>query len=128
MRKVFIVLALLCILITSCGAKVDCSSTAYNELTQTYREEWDTTITTSLTRFPGNLEPIKRDLERIMGEYQGLEIPACLQPAHDKFLAGMALDMQGVLEFDETGDVSDQFQLADAEYASAQEELMKLDQ
>jgi len=128
MRKMFVVLALLCILVTSCGAKVECSSTGYDELTKTYLEDWESTYADYLTRFPGNLEPIKRDFERIMGEYKELDIPACFQPAHDKYLAGMALHMEGVLAFDSTGDPGDKHQLAEAEFAAAREELMKLDQ
>lgn len=128
MRKMFVIIVLLCILLTSCAQNIECSSEVYNELTGTFYEEWENTIQTSLTRFPGNLAPIITDLERVKGEYEKLDIPDCYQPAHEKFLSAMEYDLQGVMEFDQTGDVSDQFQLADAEFAAALEELKKLDE
>ncbi|MGD8752470.1 MAG: hypothetical protein PVG14_13665 [Anaerolineales bacterium] len=65
MREMFVVLALLSIIVVSCGTNEEWGSAAYNELTETYLEEWESNIFVALTRFPGNLEPIKRDLERI---------------------------------------------------------------
>ena len=137
MRKMLVILAFLCMLVAACAGNatenvaesVDCSSSGYNEITEAQLEEWENIIVVSLTRFPGgSLSPVIRDLEKILGEYKSMDIPACFQPAHDKFLAGMEYAFEGVKEFDETGDVSDKFDLADAEFAAAQEELMKLDQ
>jgi len=36
--------------------------------------------------------------------------------------------LAGVKEYEETGAVTDKFDLADAEFAAAEEELMKLDE
>jgi len=136
MRKMFVLIAVLCILVPSCSGNtesaetvvdVECSSGGYNERTGALLEEWEGVITVSLQRFPGRNEQQIKDMERILGEFKNLDIPDCYQPAHDKYLSGMDYDLEGVKEFDETGDVSDKFELADEEYAAAQEELTKLD-
>ncbi len=141
MRKNFLVLtslALLCLLLASCAGnteksdvknveKMDCSSSDYNAITSSYLDEWEGVITLSLQRFPGALEPQINDLERIMGEFKNLEVADCYQSAHEKNLSAMQLDLDGVKEFNSTGDVADQFKDADVEFAAAVEELKNLD-
>jgi len=132
MRTILVILALLCLLVSSCAENVEedveCSSSGYNEITGAQLEEWESIILETLTRFPGNLTPVISDLEKILGEYKNLDIPRCYHPAHDKFMAGMDYALAGVKEYEETGAVTDKFDLADAEFAAAEEELMKLDE
>jgi len=136
MRKMFVILAFLCLIVTSCAGsggetvseEVDCSSSGYNAIAEAQLDEWEELITVTLTRFPGALSPVIRDLENILGDYKNMAIPNCYYPAHDKFVAGMEYALEGVKEFDTTGNVSDKFILAEAEFAAARAELEKLDQ
>ncbi len=136
MGKMFVILAFLCLFVISCSGsggetvsgEVDCSSSGYNAIAEAELDEWEEIITVTLTRFPGNLSPIIRDLENKLGDYKNMAIPDCYHPAHDKFVAGMEYALEGVKEFDTTGNVSDKFNLAEAEFTAAQDELAKLDQ
>ena len=136
MRKMFVILALLGLFVTSCSGsgretvsgEVDCSSSGYNAIAEAQLDEWEEIITVTLTRFPANLSPVIRDLENILGDYKNMAVPDCYHPAHDKFVAGMEYAFEGVKEFDTTGNVSDKFILAETEFTAAQEELAKLDQ
>ena len=68
------------------------------------------------------------ELENILGEYTNLDIPDCYQPAHELFLSGMEYDLEGVKLLGAGGDVGGNFDLAEAEFTAAQEELEKIDQ
>ncbi len=137
MRKMLVILAFLCLLVAACAGNatenvaesVDCSSSGYNKIAEAQLDEWEKIVTVSLTRFPGgSLSPVIRDLENILGDYKNMAIPDCYHPAHDNFVAGMEYALEGVKEFDTTGNVTDKFDLAEAEFTAAQEELEKLDQ
>ena len=140
MRKMIVILTLVSLILAACTQSAEsgedaeslenvaCSSSGYKEIAGEYLEEWESVIVVTLQRFPGALSVQISDLERIMEEYKNLDLADCYQPAHDRYLAGMALDFEGVKEFDETGDVGEQFELADSEYAAAEEELKKLDE
>ncbi len=67
-------------------------------------------------------------METIIGDFQALDLPECYQPAHERYLAGMKLDLEGVKEFDQTGDTSGQYDQADIEFAAGLTELQKLDE
>lgn len=136
MRKMFVFLMFLCLLAPSCAGgmretiskEVDCSSNGYHAIAQAEFEEWKAIITMALTLSPGDLSPIILDLENRLGEYKNMAIPDCYHPAHDKFVAGMEYALEGVKEFETTGNVSDKFELAEAEFTGAKAELEKLDQ
>jgi len=138
-RYIFMALALFGLLIASCAGntgksemetveQADCSSSDYNAVAGPYLEDWEEIIKITLTRFPGALEPSINDLTKMLGEFKNLELADCYQPAHEKNIEGMGLDLDGVKEFNSTGNVSDQHQRADEAYAAALDELKKLDE
>ena len=129
MRKKLVLLAFLCLFATACAGNVECSSSGYKEITGEYLETWEgVQMYIKTLRFTDELTGQINELQNILGEYKNLDIPDCYHPAHDKFMAGMEYGLEGVKLLGAGSDVADNFDLAEAEFAAAEEELAKLDQ
>ncbi len=129
MYKIVGILVFLCLLVTACGGSTECSSSGYNEITGIFLEQWEAVQTYIKTlRFTDELTGQISELENILAEYKNLDVPDCYHPAHDKFVSGMEYGLAGVRLLGAGGDVADNFDLANAEFAAAREELLKLDE
>ena len=130
MQKIFVIVALLCVLFTSCTEEPElvCNAKNYNAITGEKYKEWEDTIGLAEKVTGDTLALRVNELQRIAQEYSDLDIPECYQPAHEKFVSSMNYTLSVYMDMvsDEGWHFPDIFTLADTEYAAGLYELKKL--
>lgn len=128
MHKIFLIVALLCILITSCAGEPEwvCNANDYIAITGEKYKQWQDTIGLA-EKVTGDILVLRvNELQIIAQEYSDLDIPECYQPAHEKFVSSMNYTLSVYMDMVDDGWYTDLFSLADTEYAAGLYELKKL--
>jgi hypothetical protein len=110
-------------------ADMPCSSSGYKEIAGEHIQKMeDLKNYIKELRFTDALTGQIKEAEDILAEFKNLDMPACYQPAHDRFMAGIEYDAAAIKYQGETlGEISEDYENAKMEYAAGEEELKKLD-